>query len=465
MTAVSSVQVLNPSGELLWKGEEADLAEFLVDQPAGNSALARLAGTASGACTRNEVTELADQLGFISRRGTPKGFLTVLPPGSLIDESLKSFNRAHLARLNANLVDFPLVFATDDGEMGQLVSAYEEQGRMFRFDDRDRSLRLSYAADPNLFAWMRHTRADPQRLPYTMVSPQPIFRRFQSGELSLDRARQYHVSDVHTLCSTMQATDVFRETVARAAEAMEFWFGSDYCQIVDTVMGTEFDQQHAYQALARAVSGLTIVRHLARRPRYYAIKGGLYVDAGFGNVMLFNFQLDDTNSDRFDVRLDDGGPIAVIHSTVASGVPKLLPITLGRGLADVGPRAVPPELARHQVVLVPVREHHHAAAERLAAVLRTSGLRVAVDAHLNKSLGHRLAALRTAWQPLFGVIGDREMAGEPVILDGPAAIDRPTLDEYLIRDLERLQRCAPTAESDWSDPPMRPWHRSRGGTS
>ncbi|MGC4865230.1 His/Gly/Thr/Pro-type tRNA ligase C-terminal domain-containing protein [Micromonospora sp. DT53] len=455
------MQVLDSSGQTRWTGDEAGLPEFLARFSAGNSGTARLAGTAMGSCTHNEVTELAEQLGFISRRGTPKGFVTTLPPGSLIDESVAQFNRGHMARLRANRVDFPLVFATDDAEMGALVSAYEQQGRMFRFDERDPSLRLSYAADPNLFAWLRHTRADPSRLPYTIISPQPIFRRFQSGELSLDRARQYHVSDVHTLCPADRAAEVFRDIVGHAAKAMEFWFGDDYCQIVDAVTGTEFDCAETYEALSKSVPGVTIVRHLAARSRYYAIKGGLYVDAGFGTVMLFNFQLDDTNPGRFDIRLDDDGPMAVIHSTLAAGVPKLLPITLGRGLAGVGPRALPPELARHQLVLVPVREHHRSGADELAATLRTSGLRVTVDAHLNRSLGHRLAALRSAWQPLFAVVGDRELAGEPLTLDGPQADDRPTLSGYLAANRERLQRCAPTVESDWTDPPFHALAKTR----
>jgi threonyl-tRNA synthetase len=454
---VARTELLSADGEVLLEVDGALTAERLreVDGLGDDRALAVVCGVApeeaGGACTRNDVLAAAEQLEMVSRRGCVRGFLVILPRGMLLEHSVAAFNQPHVVALGATRMDFPLVFDRSDPAVADLTESYERQERMFRVEEPDREHRLAYAADPGLFGWLSGARLDPGALPYAIYSPTPVFRRLQSGEVGgVDRQRQYLVPDVHVLTARRDAVDAYTRCVELAADGARFWFGEDFAQFVEIV-----DEMHAAEPelgrrAAVAAGRPTVVRVLRRRPRYYAVKGGIVVPGGFAGVMLYNLQLDDTNGERFDVRLADGEPAAIVHATVAGGWPKILPLVLGRGLAGLGPKTLPVELAADQIVCLPIRDEHAAAAVAYAARLREAGLRVATELRFGDSLGARLRRHRAAWQPFHVVIGDREAAGQEPVIASPVEQDRLPLGAFVERFGGRLRRCAvpapPTAD-------------------
>jgi len=458
MADVAYSELLDPAGELVWRGNREDRRDAL--KALGGNVVPALGALLDQedlpSCERGEVMDAAERLGFVTRVGAARGFLTALPRATLVDQAIDAFNVDHLVELRANRIDFPLLFARADDEMRALTSSYEKQGRMFRLADEDSELRLAYAADPGVFAWLKDRCLDSRRLPYGVYTPLPVFRRWQSGEISLDRMRQYPVPDVHILTAPENATEVYEDAVRLAAENARFWGGEDVAHSLDIVEVPGRDPHLVARRLAQAGGCHTVVNVLRSRPRYYSVKGGLMIYAGFGPLMLYNFQLDDTNGARFRIHLEDGQPVEIVHATVAGGWPKLLPLVLGRGLTGVGPRVVPAELAWHQVVCVPVSDRHVPLAERTAARLREAGLRAVADDAASGPLGGRLRRLREAWQPLWAVIGDREEREEreePLIesMDGKQSMP---LDEFVAVYAPRLDRCRPAAGLHFADPPI-----------
>jgi threonyl-tRNA synthetase len=452
-------ELFSPEGDLLWSGDPARQGECVpcAAGQASEGALAELCGTVPSttsemSCTRQKVLSLAEDLGFVGREGCVRGFLVILPSGMLVEQCAEAFNRQHLEGLSAVRMQFPLVFDRGQEDLEDLTESYERQHRMFRLGSGDESLRLAYAADPGFFGWLRGRTLRREALPYAIFSPTPAFRRWKSGEIGgFDHLRQYDVPDVHVLCEEGDALARYERCVELAAEGARFWVGEGFVQFVDVVEDFYGRMPAAGARAARAARQHTLVRVLARRPRYYAFRSGIMIPAGFGLVMLYNLQYDDTNAERFGIHTDsgDGEGVVILHATVAGGWPKLLPIFLGRGLAGLGPKVLPVELAPLQVACVPLAERHRACAGSWVERLRQSGFRAGI-VEPEGSLGQRLKRLRASWQPFHAVIGDREAAGEePRFLSFGSAGER-SFAELAAGLGPRIERCRPAS------PPLRP---------
>ena len=446
--------VFDPAGEILWQGYDEEKRAAL--RSAGMASVPSLTalldpGVLSG-CDRGEILDVAERLGFISRRGAPKGMLTALPQATLLDQCMDAFNSAHLEALHANRIDFPLIFDRSEHDLMELTQSYEDQDRMFRLAGKDADLRLVYAADPSLFAWLRRTRLDARKLPYTIYTPLPVFRRWLSGEISLERMRQYPVPDVHVLCEPASAMMTFADVVKHASVNARFWVAEDLALSLEIVDQAAGDPYALARQFARAAGCYTVLKVLPSRPRYYSVKGGLMIYAGYGLLMLYNFQLDDTNGRRFQICLDDARAVTIIHATIAGGWPKMLPLMLGRGLTGVGPRFIPPELAMHQVICLPVADRHSPLAQATADRLAGAGVRAVAEA-ASGSLGARLHRLRQRWQPLRAVIGDREDGDEAVIESADGKLALP-LAKFIADCRDRFERCRPLSRFQPNDPPF-----------
>ncbi|MEV0412679.1 His/Gly/Thr/Pro-type tRNA ligase C-terminal domain-containing protein [Streptomyces sp. NPDC050448] len=439
---VVDVLIFDGHGRKIWSGSEAESAQVLMSIPGDGSSVTAVADTEAVArCSKNDVMRAAEQLHMVSRRGVPKGFLTTLPAGNVFEESVDAFNVAHLAALDVSRIDFPLVFDSAGAAMAELIEPYHVQGRTFTLADRE-GLRLSYAADPNLFGWLQGRTLAHGLLPYAVYSPQPVFRNFRTGELSIQRIRQFTVPDIHILTTQDTAADRYLHALELAGESTRFWFDEDYVHVLDSVAGSRNDNEDFYARAGKAAGGITVVRRLPKQSKYYAQKSGVLVWSGYDNVMLYNLQMDDVNPPRFDIRLDSGGHPTVIHACVAMGMSRMLPLILGRGISGIARKVIPVELAPTQVSVIPLREAHAERAGEIIAQLRNAGIRAAIDNEYNRPIGARLARSNQAWQPFFTVIGDRETEQQPLIQDATRTADAMTPDEFVRLHGERIRRCA-----------------------
>lgn len=451
---IVDVKVFDGSGQVAWRGLMQDYAKYVEPIFGDNLALTCSAElTDIPSCSKNDVMRTAEELGMVSRRGMPKGFLALLPHGKMFESCVDAFNQEHLLRLNVNLIEFPLVFDYGSAPMVELTAPYVEQDRMFALTGPDNKLRLSYAADPNLFAWLESRTLDRACLPYAVYSPQPVFRKFQSGELSIQRTRQFNVPDIHIWTATEDAGTRYLSALELAAEGTNFWFGSDYVHILDSVIGTRHDNEDFYRGAAKAARGITVVRRISGHSKYYSQKTSVVIYSGYGNVMLYNIQMDEINPRRFDITTDDGQFPTVIHACVAMAGSRMLPLILGRGLAGVGPQIIPPELATTQVVFVPVHAEHTNHARKLADSLLASGSRAAVNTDFQRSLGARLSRLRRAWQPLYSVVGDRERETAPLLKSAGRTV-ADDIGKYVSARAARWMRCRPCRVLGTTPPPI-----------
>ncbi|MFE6982793.1 His/Gly/Thr/Pro-type tRNA ligase C-terminal domain-containing protein [Streptomyces griseus] len=439
---VAEVLIFDGHGRQIWSGSESGSVQAILSIPeAGVSVTAVADAEVVPRCSKNDVMRAAEQLQMVSRRGVPKGFLTTLPAGNVFEESVDAFNMAHLAALDVNRIDFPLVFDSGGAAMAELIEPYHLQGRTFTLADRE-GLRLSYAADPNLFAWLQGRTLAQDLLPYAVYSPQPVFRNFRTGELSIQRVRQFTVPDIHILATQDSAADRYLHALELAAESTRFWFDEDYVHVLDSVAGTANDNEEFYARAGKAAGGITVVRRLPSQSKYYAQKSGVLVWSGYDNVMLYNLQMDDVNPPRFDIRLDGGGHPTVIHACVAMGMSRMLPLILGRGISGISRRVIPVELAPVQVSVVPLRETHVERAGEIAAQLRNAQIRTTIDADVGRPIGARLAKGNQSWRPFFTVVGDRELSQQPLIQDATRTTDAMTPEDFVRLHGERIRRCA-----------------------
>jgi threonyl-tRNA synthetase len=439
-------ELYDPQGNRVWDedSQPVQAALELVEGRPGGAVVHELLGHESArGCAPAEILATIERLEFVSRAGCAPGFAVVLPKGVVFEQALETLDRAHARSLDATRMELPLVFERSGAELVDLTASFESQGRMFRFEGRDRDLRLAYAADPMLFGLLRGRRLDASRLPYVVYTPLPVFKRWQTGELGLTTMRQYTLPDIHALCVPADALATYGAFLERAASSARFLFEEEWAQFLEVSpeLGARFPALGS--TLAAAAGRYTLVRRVERRTRYFDLKGGIDVHIGAGTVMLFNFQWDETSSERFDFRTEEGEPLAVVHSTLIGGWTKVLSAIVGQALSKQRPRTIPVELAPVQVAVVPVGAEHREAAERVAAELRERGLRVAGLAPSSKSLGARIKLLREAWNPFHAVVGDREAEGMPVVLRRPIGEGQWSVDELLAEFGARIDACRP----------------------
>jgi threonyl-tRNA synthetase len=429
-------ELFDPSGTLLWTSNESEaklagvLSEITNDNLA--SVVRELVGQpAQPACTVADIMQAAEQLNYVARAGAPPGFLNVLPRGALLQYRIDSLNRGHTAALDATRIDFPLVFDRRTADLTSLTETFEQQNRMFKLTGSDQELRLAYAADPGLLSFLRGRQLDSTKLPYVIYSPMPVFKRYLSGELGITSMRQYTLPDLHGLCSQSTAADLYVVLLKSASHSSQMLFGDDCAQFIELAPEMVTRDPALASKLAQAANQYTVARHLDSQTRYFCVKGGINVYMGAGTIMLFNFQWDETNSDRFNIRLrDDPQGITIIHSTLAGAWPKVLPAFIGRALSGRTNRAVPIQYASEQVTLLPVRDSHLSACDDLKEHLNAAGFRVAISSRTNKSLGRRINELRADWRPYHAVVGDRE-ANTPASVTVRSTTGR---DEWSLQD-------------------------------
>lgn len=442
-------QLFGPDGTLLAQGAGSG-NRFPVDslpEDAPRDLLAQLYGKSPlhPRVSGKQIYQVAEDLQFLDRKGAEKGFYHILPNAHLLNRIMESFNRQHLNALGAEQVTFPMVFDRMSPGLQSLTADYEAQGRIFPIGtDGKKQLRLAYAADPGLFSWLSQRRFSPESIPLALYSPTQGFRKWKKGELGLlNRYNQYLIPDLHLLTEPQLALEKYLQCVRLNAEFIRFWMEEDWCHLLETDVESLTEMPGLGSWMAREIGQYTLMRVYRKRPRYYNLKSGFMVNAGYQPLMFYNLQLDDTNGERFDIRLQDGIPLTILHATVAGSWPKILPIFIGRALAGLRPRSLPLEWAPTQVAVLPVQPEDKVFSEAFARQLESTGLRVKVESP-DRPLGRRLKSLRQQWQSHYTVIGAAERQGKTPLIESPGAKGGIAWPDFIRQNRKRLDRCRPS---------------------
>jgi hypothetical protein len=107
-------ELYDPNGKLIWVSEQSQniLVRTIneIDNPNLSAIVSDLIGQpVERGCTSSDILHTAEKLGYVSRVGSPPGFLTVLPRGTLLQHRINVFNRKHANEIGATRIDFPLL--------------------------------------------------------------------------------------------------------------------------------------------------------------------------------------------------------------------------------------------------------------------------------------------------------------------------------------------------------------------
>ena len=443
--------LLDPNGKVVWKGSHADRREGFkqVEKDAGPAAaaLAKLAGMENRPDGTEWVsptitTQTLEKLGFISRDGCAPGFFVLLPPATHIDRVVNTFNQHYLKKLNAQEIEFPLVFDNRSKEMKDLTASYEDQGMMFRLDQRDEGLRLSYAADAGIFPWLQGKKLRADALPCAITSPTMAMRRHMSGQLgSYGKARQYKLQDLHILTTDKQADEQLQELVQLNSNSIRFWVEGRFAQFADTTRDFVDAHPDLPSKMALSANSYTFINFFTEKPRYYTMRSGLMADSGMGVVMMYNIQWDEENGKRFRIKCDDGTTPVVIHGNALAGS-GLLNTVVGSALADATPKVIPAELAIAPVTLIQISEQFNQAALEHQQRLAEHGIASQVKT-AQKSLGKTVWKVRDAWVSAHAVIGEKEPSSKPLVFSQGRNGDQINEADFVNRYSERAKVTRP----------------------
>jgi threonyl-tRNA synthetase len=241
-----------------------------------------------------------------------------------------------------------------------------------------------------------------------------LHRNERSGALSgLTRVRQFIQDDGHIFVRPDQLADEIGGLLAMVREAYG-WFGLEprytFATKPDGAIGDAalWDRAEGYirEALERAAVPYTV------KPKdgtFYAPKIDIYIDDALGREwQMATIQADLTMlPDRFDLTyIDEHGqpqrPIA-IHRAIYGSLERFIGI-----LVEHYAGAFPLWLAPVQATIIPIADRHIEAAEELATLLRSRGLRVEVDDSSNR-MQYKIRAAQEQKVPYMVVLGDREI--------------------------------------------------------
>ncbi|SEU35743.1 hypothetical protein [Stigmatella erecta] len=421
--------------------------EGTLDAPWAEVLLRMVQPPAQSPLDAHEVRSLAERLGFLSQRSMAKGFTLTLPRGMQFEACLEAFNQRALDALEAEAYEVPDVYDPSVSAIAELTEHYERQGRVIHVNNGKSSARnawrLSYAADPLLFAWLGGRKLLRGALPYTVYTHTRFLRSFQSGELNgLDKVRQFSFPELHTFLPQEAMAERYLWHTRQMAQAMEQLMGRGWVQRLEVSEELAAEHPTLLSALAEAVNVPTLVLTFDRMELYYRMKTMMVADAGYRALMLYNMQWDELNGARFGITLEDGTPVSILHASLAGGISRLLPCLLGQALMGKREQTLPVEYSRPHLTLYAVGGVTDAA----AIARRSLGDAVHVTAVTPERLGKEISNLKQAWHPYFAVIGPGEAAGEPLRIQSTQSKDTVPAAQWLEQHAGRLALFRPTRE-------------------
>jgi threonyl-tRNA synthetase len=260
-----------------------------------------------------------------------------------------------------------------------------------------------------------------RELPLRLADYGRLHRNERSGTLSgLTRVRQFVQDDAHIYVRPDQVQAEIEELLDFVGEVYA-WFGLTpryaFATKPDKAIGDpalwERAESQIKEALDRAGANYIV------KPKdgtFYAPKIDIYIDDALGREwQMATIQVDLVMlPERFDLMyVDESGqhqrPVA-IHRAIYGSLERFIGI-----LVEHFAGAFPLWLAPVQLVVIPIADRHHEAAEELAVVLRERGLRIEVDTSDNR-MQNKIRLAQEQKVPFMAVLGDREIEGRVVAL-------------------------------------------------
>jgi threonyl-tRNA synthetase len=333
------------------------------------------------------------------------------PKGQRIWRTLETAMRELQERRGYQEVSTPIVVSEKLWRQSGHWDLYRDN--MFLVESENQTFSLKPMNCPESTFIYRSSLRSYRDLPLRFSEFGRLHRNERSGTLSgLTRVRQFIQDDGHIYVRPDQLTD---EIVALLGEVREAygWFGLQprftFATKPDKAIGDPALWERAEQLTKEAFAAADISYELKPKDgTFYAPKIDIYIDDALGREwQMATIQIDLTMlPERFDLTyIDEEGkpqrPIA-IHRAIYGSLERFIGI-----LIEHFAGAFPLWLAPVQAVVIPIADRHVEAAEELASVLRSRGLRVEVDGSSNR-MQYKIRTAQEQKVPYMVVLGDRE---------------------------------------------------------
>jgi threonyl-tRNA synthetase len=355
---------------------------------------------------------LGVQLDLYSFHDVSPGSAFWHPKGQLIWRTLEGAMRELQLRRGYQEVSTPILV---DKKLWQQSGHWDlYDANMFRLESEGHQFALKPMNCPESTFIYRSRVRSYRDLPLRYNEYGRLHRNERSGTLSgLTRVRQFIQDDAHVYVRPDQLADEIEAILGEVHEAYS-WVGLKprfaFATKPDKAIGDPalWEQAEALlkTALDRAGGDYKV------KPKdgtFYAPKIDIYIDDALGREwQMATIQADLTMlPERFDLHyIDEAGqpqrPIA-IHRAIYGSLERFIGI-----LVEHFAGAFPLWLAPVQAVVIPIADRHTEAADELATLLRSRGLRVEVDRSDNR-MQNKIRLAQEQKVPYMVVLGDREI--------------------------------------------------------
>ena len=258
-----------------------------------------------------------------------------------------------------------------------------------------------------------------RELPMRWAELGTVYRYERSGVLhGLSRVRGFTQDDAHIFCRFDQLEEEIAGVLELAVFMMDTFGFADYKVLLSTqpekYAGTDKLWQEATQTLSRALERQGIPYDIdPGEGVFYGPKIDIKFEDAVGRAWQGpTIQVDFNLPQRFDVTCigEDGKEqsIAMVHRTVLGSMERFL-----ASLIEHYGGAFPVWLAPVQVVLIPIADRHLDYAHKLAAKLKSDGVRAEVS-YQSGTVNHKIRQAQLDKVPYMLILGDRELAAATV---------------------------------------------------
>ncbi len=355
---------------------------------------------------------LGAQLDLFSFHDVSPGSAFWHPKGQTIWRTLEGAMRELQARRGYQEISTPILV---DKKLWQQSGHWDlYDANMFRLESEGHEFALKPMNCPESTFIYRSKIRSYRDLPLRLNEYGRLHRNERSGTLSgLTRVRQFIQDDAHVYVRPDQLADEIAAMLGEVREAYS-WVGRTprfvFASKPDKAIGDpalwERAEALVKDALGRAGGDYTI------KPKdgtFYAPKIDIYIDDALGREwQMATIQADLTMlPERFDLSyIDEHGqpqrPIA-IHRAIYGSLERFIGILLEHFAG-----ALPLWLSPVQAMVIPIADRHVEAADELAVLLRTQGLRVEVD-RSDSRMQNKIRLAQEQKIPYMVVLGDREI--------------------------------------------------------
>ena len=423
--AVKAYKLLSVAGAY-WRGDEK------------RPMLSRIYGTAF--FTKDELAAYLEQLEEAKKRDHNKigreleyfttvdyigqGLPILLPKGAKVLQLLQRFVEDEEYRRGYMLTKTPSMAKRDLYKISGHWDVYRDG--MFLLGDEADALDESkdmYALRPmtcpfQFQAYLNKLRSY-RDLPMRYNETATLFRNESSGEMhGLIRVRQFTLSEGHIACRPDQVEDEFKGCIDLAQFVLEKiglledisyrfskWDSANKAKYIGDA--NEWEHVQGFMKKILDNSGIDYVE-AEGEAAFYGPKLDIQIKNVHGKEdTLITIQIDFQLAERFGMEYVDSDGAKkypyIIHRSSIGCYERTLALLLEKTAG-----AMPFWLAPTQVIVIPIAERHHEAAQKAYEEIRAAGIRIEVDLR-NEKMGFKIREAQLQKIPVMLILGDAEV--------------------------------------------------------